>query len=396
MVQEAGQGDGGNVDNIFDVTLMRAPGNRYKLNAERDRHRKEVEELGVDINLLATELRQREEELESLRANTSSYIGNLLVQEAGQGGGGKFNDIFDIFDAMLMQAAGNKNKLNTERDRHREEVEELGGGGVNMLATKLRQREEELESLRANVSGYNSNILMQESGQGGGGNVNDIFDATLMQAAGNRNKLNAERDRHREEVEELGGDVNVLATKLRQREEELELLRIDTNSYIGNILVQEAGQGGSSNIDDIFDATLMQAAGNRNKLNAERDRHREEVEELGGGVNLLAMKLRLREEELELLRANVSNYIGNLLVQEAWQGSSGGVNNIFDAMLMQAAGDRNELNVERDGKDVTKELEEGAVGVEAKEESSELPVGGANANKETWVFLGEPAVGGAK
>ncbi len=34
-----------------------------------------------------------------------------------------------------------------------------------------------------------------------------------------RNKLNAERDRHREKVEELRGDVNVLATKLRQREE---------------------------------------------------------------------------------------------------------------------------------------------------------------------------------
>jgi hypothetical protein len=41
----------------------------------------------------------------------------------------------------------------------------------------------------------------------------------LMQAAGIRNKLNEERDRHRGEVEELGGDVNALATKLRQREE---------------------------------------------------------------------------------------------------------------------------------------------------------------------------------
>ncbi len=65
-----------------------------------------------------------------------------------------------------MRAAGDRNELNTERDRHREEVEELGGG-VNMLATKLRQREEELESLRANVSSYIGNILVQESGQGG-------------------------------------------------------------------------------------------------------------------------------------------------------------------------------------------------------------------------------------
>ena len=139
--------------------------------------------------------------------------------------------------------------------------------------------------------------MVREARQGGSGNINDIFDAMLMQAAGNRNKLNMERDRHREEVEELGGDGNALATKLRQREKELELLRAKVSSYIGNILVQESRQGGSGNVNDIFDVTLMQAAGTRNKLNAERDRHREEVEELRGDVNLLAMKLRQREEE---------------------------------------------------------------------------------------------------
>ncbi len=75
-----------------------------------------------------------------------------------------------------------------------------------------------MESLRAKVSSYIGNILVQESGQGGSSDVNDIFDATLMQAAGNRNKLDGERNRHREEVEELGEDVNMLAMKLRQRE----------------------------------------------------------------------------------------------------------------------------------------------------------------------------------
>ncbi len=56
--------------------------------------------------------------------------------------------------------------------------------------------------------------------------------------------MNTERDRPREEVEELGRNINVPAMKLRLREEEVELLRADTSSYIGNILVQEAGQGG--------------------------------------------------------------------------------------------------------------------------------------------------------
>ncbi len=64
-----------------------------------------------------------------MRADTSSYIGNILVQEAGQGGGGKVNEIFGV---MLMQAAGDRNKLNAERDRHREEVEELGGASTRL------------------------------------------------------------------------------------------------------------------------------------------------------------------------------------------------------------------------------------------------------------------------
>jgi hypothetical protein len=274
---------------------MQAAGNRNDLNAERDRHREEVEELRGGINMLATKLRQREGELDPLRADASSYIINILVQEVGKGGSGNVHDILDV---MLMQAAGNRNKLNAERDRHRGEVEELGVD-VNLLATKLRQREEELESFRANTSSYIGNILVQEAGQGGGSKVNDIFDATLMQVPGNRNKLDAERDRHKEEVEELGGDINTLATKLRQREEELEPLRANASSYIGNILVQEAGQGGRGNVGNIFDATLMRAAGNRNKLNAERDRHREEEEKLGKNINALATKLRQRKEELE-------------------------------------------------------------------------------------------------
>ncbi len=97
-----------------------------------------------------------------------------------------------------------------------------------------------------------------------------------------------ERDRHREEEQKLGRNVNAPYTKLKQREEGLELLRADASSYLGNILVQEAGQGGRGDGHDIFDATLMQEAGNRNKLNAERNRHREEEEELRGGINMLA------------------------------------------------------------------------------------------------------------
>ncbi len=126
---------------------------------------------------------------------------------------------------------------------------------------KLSLREGGLELLRANASSYIGNILVQEAGQGGGGKVNDIFDAMLMQVSGDRNKLDTERGRHREEVEELGGGLNMLAMKLRQREDKLEPLRANASSFIGNILVQESGQGGSSNVDNIFNATLIWATG---------------------------------------------------------------------------------------------------------------------------------------
>ncbi len=82
-------------------------------------------------------------------------------------------------------------------------------------------------------------------------------------------------------------------------------------------------------------------------MNTERDRPREEVEELRRNVNAPAMKLRLREEELKLLRADMSSYISNILVQEAWLGGGSKVNDIFDAMLIRASGDRNKLDMER-------------------------------------------------
>ena len=42
--------------------------------------------------------------------------------------------------------------------------------------------------------------------------------------------MNTERERHREEVEELWGDFHVLSTKLRQREGGLELLKVDVSN----------------------------------------------------------------------------------------------------------------------------------------------------------------------
>lgn len=128
-----------------------------------------------------------------------------------------------------------------------------------------------------------------------------------------RNELNTERERHREEVEELRGDVNVLTTKLRQREEELESLKVDL-SYIGNISVEEEGRGGGDDDDDeIFDATPTPAAEalpGAELSGATRDEREEYIKTLEDELELVTEQLiesetRLSQTQAELEEALV-------------------------------------------------------------------------------------------
>ncbi|KAL3803316.1 hypothetical protein ACHAW5_006080 [Stephanodiscus triporus] len=128
-----------------------------------------------------------------------------------------------------------------------------------------------------------------------------------------RNELNTERERHREEVEELRGDVNVLTTKLRQREEELESLKVDL-SYIGNISVEEKGRGGGDDDDDeIFDATPTPAAEalpGAELSGATRDEREEYIKTLEDELELVTEQLiesetRLSQTQAELEEALV-------------------------------------------------------------------------------------------
>ena len=127
-----------------------------------------------------------------------------------------------------------------------------------------------------------------------------------------RNELNAERDRHREEVEELGGDVHALATKLRQREEELDSLRADAGSYIGNISVGEVGGrgGGDEDVDDIFDATLtpsasVEALRGAEPSSATRDEREEYIKTLEEELELVTEQLIEAETRLSRTQAEL-------------------------------------------------------------------------------------------
>ena len=127
-----------------------------------------------------------------------------------------------------------------------------------------------------------------------------------------RNELNAERDRHREEVEELGGDVHALATKLRQREEELDSLRADAGSYIGNISVGEVGGrgGGDDDVDDIFDATLtpsasVEALRGAETSSATRDEREEYIKTLEEELELVTEQLIEAETRLSRTQAEL-------------------------------------------------------------------------------------------
>mmetsp|Transcript_5271 Transcript_5271/g.11965 ORF Transcript_5271/g.11965 Transcript_5271/m.11965 type:complete len:1460 (-) Transcript_5271:94-4473(-) len=66
-----------------------------------------------------------------------------------------------------------------------------------------------------------------------------------------RNELNTEREQYTEEVEELKGDVEVLKVRVKEREEELELIRVD----MSNVVEEEKEQGGGD--DDIFDGEAV-------------------------------------------------------------------------------------------------------------------------------------------
>lgn len=127
-----------------------------------------------------------------------------------------------------------------------------------------------------------------------------------------RNELNAERDRHREEVEELGGDVHALATKLRQREEELDSLRADAGSYIGNISVGEVGGrgGGDDDVDYIFDATLtpsasVEALRGAEPSSATRDEREEYIKTLEEELELVTEQLIEAETRLSRTQAEL-------------------------------------------------------------------------------------------
>ena len=65
-----------------------------------------------------------------------------------------------------------------------------------------------------------------------------------------RNELNTERERHRNEMEELQSDMAMLRNMLKKREEELELLE---TTDIGNVIVGGEGRQGNDDDNDIFD-----------------------------------------------------------------------------------------------------------------------------------------------
>lgn len=65
-----------------------------------------------------------------------------------------------------------------------------------------------------------------------------------------RNELNTERERHRNEMEEMQSDMAMLRIMLKKREEELELLE---TTDIGNVIVGGEGRQGNDDDNDIFD-----------------------------------------------------------------------------------------------------------------------------------------------
>ena len=118
---------------------------------------------------------------------------------------------------------------------------------AEMKSEEAENRMRETEGTLAAVRSSELRKLKEES--------EDLFEKLAFvegEAEDYRNELNAIRERHRGEVEELMGDIHALTIKLKMRDDELESLKVDV-SYIGT--VQGDGRDDGDDDEDIFDAT---------------------------------------------------------------------------------------------------------------------------------------------
>jgi chromosome segregation ATPase len=169
------------------------------------------------------------------------------------------------------------------------------------------------------MSCYIGNILVQETWQGKGGNVDDIFDATLMQSASvevlrGAKPLDASRDKQEEYIKmledklELGTKQLIDAgTRLLQMQAELEEALVEAKQQcpmpsedsIMNGLSTTVGNAADSETYSQLMEQIHKLESSLKKIEKENVSLCKESKQLREKLNLVLEKLALSKEELE-------------------------------------------------------------------------------------------------
>ncbi len=259
---------------------------RNELNAERDRHREEVEELGGDVHALSTKLRRREEELESLRADAGSYIGNISVGEVGGRGGGDDDDVDDdIFDAMLTPSASVEALRGAEpssatRDEREEYIktleEELELVTEQLIEAETRLSRTQAELEEASVEAERRSHKPPEDGV----MVVNGSSATVGGAADSETNT-----RLSEKIDELESSLKRIEEENVHLREESKRLREELDLVLEELALSKEEL-------EAHDEDRRERAV---ELDLERNRHKEEVAALRGQIEKFSSEERYRE-----------------------------------------------------------------------------------------------------
>jgi kinesin family protein C2/C3 len=170
---------------------------------------------------------------------------------------------------------------------------------AEMKSEEAENRMRETEGTLASIRNSELRKLREEN--------EDLFEKLAFvegEAEDYRTELNAMRERHRGEVEELRGDIQALTMKLKMRDDEVESLRVDV-SYMGTV---GGDDGGDDDDDDIFDATPGGAKGPSCAASSTKDEREEYIKTLEDELELVTEQLieaetRLSRTQTELEEA---------------------------------------------------------------------------------------------
>eukprot|EP00578_Thalassiosira_sp_NH16_P003896 CAMPEP_0181131840 /NCGR_PEP_ID=MMETSP1071-20121207/30672_1 /TAXON_ID=35127 /ORGANISM="Thalassiosira sp., Strain NH16" /LENGTH=440 /DNA_ID=CAMNT_0023218125 /DNA_START=55 /DNA_END=1378 /DNA_ORIENTATION=+ len=224
-------------------------------------------------------LRQTEGALAAMRSKSNAEVGKLQ---------GENEELCERLAFLEGEAQECRDELNKERERHREEVEVLRGD-VSLLETRLKERDaEKLELMEQVATGIAMGMRDVADKRNHEGNDNDNIvngeekmmvsesavkeqkpSPPLPPPAATESETGASNEQvrklHREEVEEPRGDLNLLETRLKERDaEKLELMEevdVDIAMSMRDVAVEGNQVGnGDDNIVNGKDKMMVSAS----------------------------------------------------------------------------------------------------------------------------------------